>query len=92
MGPVLPIVKLGVAAVAAVPVKKVVDEIVRHNVAQPDSKMIKAGGYIIGMMVAAPLSNTVDVVVDNAIDTYNKIRNRETTPEIPPADNAEVEK
>jgi hypothetical protein len=84
MGSLLPVVKFGVAALAGIPVTKIVNDVVKNNVTivtQADKVMVKAGGFIIGSMIAASLKETTDGVVDAVVAIKNRTQKTEETTE-----------
>jgi hypothetical protein len=80
MAPVLPVVKLGVAVLAGIPVSKITNDIIRNNVTivtTLDRVKVVAGSAVIGAMISQSLSRTTDQLVDTVVALKN--RNEENT-------------
>lgn len=86
MGPLLPVVKLGVAAVAGIPVSKIVNDIIRNNVTivtKVDKIKVVSGSVVIGAMISQQLSKTTDMLVDSVVNLKNRTENTEEATENP---------
>jgi hypothetical protein len=85
MAPLLPVVKLGVAAVAGIPVSKIVNDIIRNNVTivtKVDKIKVASGSVVIGAMISQQLSKTTDMLVDSIVNLRNHTENEEETEKI----------
>lgn len=85
MGPLLPVVKLGVGVLAGIPVSKIVNDIIRNNVTivtKVDKIKVATGSVVIGAMVGNQVSKTTDTLVDAVVDIKNRVRNSEEIAEI----------
>ena len=85
MGPLLPVVKLGVGVLAGIPVSKIVNDIIRNNVTivtKVDKIKVATGSVVIGAMIGNQVSMTTDTLVDAVVDIKNRVRNSEEIAEI----------
>jgi hypothetical protein len=85
MAPLLPVVKLGGAAVAGIPVSKIVNDIIRNNVTivtKVDKIKVASGSVVIGAMISQQLSKTTDMLVDSIVNLRNHTENEEETEKI----------
>lgn len=68
MGSLLPVVKLGVAVLAGIPVSKIANDIIKNNVTivtKIDKVKVATGSVVIGAMISQSLSKTTDMLVDS---------------------------
>lgn len=85
MGPVLPFVKLGVAALAGIPVSKIANDIIRNNVTivtKLDRVKVATGSVVIGAMISQSLSRTTDSLVDAVVNLKQRTEKSEETIEV----------
>ena len=85
MAPLLPVVKLGVAAVAGIPVSKIVNDIIKNNVTivtKVDKIKVVSGSVVIGAMISQQLSKTTDMLVDTIVNLKQHAEKVEETEEI----------
>ena len=83
MGPLLPVVKLGVATLAGIPVSKIANDIIKNNVTivtKMDKIKVVTGSVVIGAMISQQVSKTTDMFVDAVANIKNRTEN--TEPEI----------
>ena len=83
MGPLLPVVKLGVATLAGIPVSKIANDIIKNNVTivtKMDKVKVVTGSVVIGAMISQQVSKTTDMFVDAVANIKNRAEN--TDPEI----------
>ena len=81
MSPLLPVVKLGVATLAGIPVSKIANDIIKNNVTivtKMDKVKVVTGSVVIGAMISQQVSKTTDMFVD----TIANIKRRAEDPEI----------
>lgn len=84
MGPLLPVVKLGVSVLAGIPVSKIANDIIRNNVTivtKIDKVKVVTGSVVIGVMISESLSKTTDKLVDTVVSLKNHSKNNEETTE-----------
>lgn len=84
MGSLLPVVKLGVAVLAGIPVSKVVNDIIKNNVTivtQVDKIKVVTGQFVIGAMLTQSLSKTTDNLVDSVVAITQRNKKTEETEE-----------
>jgi len=80
MGPLLPIVKLGVATLAGIPVSKIANDIIKNNVTivtQMDKVKVVTGSVVIGAMISQQVSKTTDALVDAVVGIKQRAGNVE---------------
>ena len=85
MGPLLPVVKLGVATLAGIPVSKIANDIIKNNVTivtKIDKIKVVTGSVVIGAMISQQVSKTTDMLVDTIVNIKNRAGNAEETTEI----------
>ena len=85
MGPLLPVVKLGVATLAGIPVSKIANDIIKNNVTivtKIDKIKVVTGSVVIGAMISQQVSKTTDMLVDTIVNIKNRAGNPEETTEI----------
>lgn len=85
MGPVLPFVKLGVAALAGIPVSKIANDIIKNNVTivtKVDKIKVATGSVVIGAMISQSISRTTDMLVDSVVNLKQRTEKSEETTEI----------
>ena len=85
MGPLLPIVKLGVATLAGIPVSKIANDIIKNNVTivtQMDKVKVVTGSVVIGAMISQQVSKTTDALVDAVVGIKQRAGNVEEIEEI----------
>jgi hypothetical protein len=85
MGSLLPVVKLGVAVLAGIPVSKIANDIIKNNVTivtQIDKIKVATGSIVIGAMISQSLSKTTDTLVDSVVALKNRNEKTEETEEI----------
>jgi hypothetical protein len=85
MGPLLPVVKLGVAALAGIPVSKIANDIIKNNVTivtKMDKIKVVSGSVVIGAMISQQVSKTTDMFVDALVNLKRSTEDSEETIEI----------
>jgi hypothetical protein len=85
MGPLLPVVKFGVATLANIPVAKIANDIIKNNVTivtKMDKIKVVTGSLVIGAMINQQISKTTDALVDTVVAIKNRTGNTEETAEI----------
>jgi hypothetical protein len=85
MGPLLPVVKLGVAALAGIPVSKIANDIIKNNVTivtKMDKVKVVTGSVVIGAMISQQVSKTTDKLVDTLVNIKDRTGNSEETTEV----------
>jgi hypothetical protein len=85
MGPLLPVVKLGVAALAGIPVSKIANDIIKNNVTivtKMDKVKVVSGSVVIGAMISQQVSKTTDMFVDALVNLKRSTEDSEETIEI----------
>jgi hypothetical protein len=85
MGPLLPVVKLGVAALAGIPVSKIANDIIKNNVTivtKIDKIKVVTGSVVIGAMISQQVSKTTDKLVDTLVNIKDRTGKTEETTEI----------
>lgn len=85
MSSLLPAVKLGVAALAGIPVSKIANDIIRNNVTivtKMDKIKVATGSVVIGAMISQQVSKTTDAVVDAVVNIKNRAGKSEESTEI----------
>jgi hypothetical protein len=85
MGPLLPVVKLGVAALAGIPVSKIANDIIKNNVTivtKMDKVKVVSGSVVIGAMISQQVSKTTDMFVDALVNLKQRAEDSEETIEI----------
>lgn len=85
MAPLVPVVKLGVAVLAGIPVSKITNDIIRNNVTivtTLDRVKVVTGSAVIGAMISQSLSRTTDQLIDTVIALKNRNQENEETTEI----------
>lgn len=84
MGSLLPVVKLGVAALAGIPVSKIANDIIKNNVTiltKVDKIKVVTGSVVIGAMITQSISKTTDALVDSVVALKNRNEKVEETEE-----------
>lgn len=82
MGSLLPVVKLGVAVLAGIPVSKIANDIIKNNVTivtKIDKVKVATGSVVIGAMISQSLSKTTDTLVDSVAALKLRIKKDEET-------------
>lgn len=85
MGPLLPVVKLGVATLAGIPVSKIANDIIKNNVTivtKMDKVKVATGSVVIGAMISQSVSKTTDMLVDAVVSLKQRTEKSEETEEI----------
>ena len=85
MGSLLPVVKLGVAVLAGIPVSKIANDIIKNNVTiltKVDKIKVATGSVVIGAMISQSLSKTTDMLVDSVANLKFRTEKSEETTEI----------
>lgn len=85
MGSLLPVVKLGVAVLAGIPVSKIANDIIKNNVTivtKIDKVKVATGSVVIGAMISQSLSKTTDMLVDTVANIRLRNEKTEETQEI----------
>lgn len=85
MGPLLPVVKLGVATLAGIPVSKIANDIIKNNVTivtKMDKVKVVTGSVVIGAMISQQVSKTTDMLVDAVVSVKNRAGTTEETEEV----------
>lgn len=85
MGSLLPVVKLGVAVLAGIPVSKIANDIIKNNVTivtKIDKVKVATGSVVIGAMISQSLSKTTDMLVDSVANLKFRTAKSEETEEI----------
>jgi hypothetical protein len=84
MGSLLPVVKLGVATLAGIPVSKIANDIIKNNVTivtKIDKVKVATGSVVIGAMISQSLSRTTDMLVDTVVNLKQRTEKVEETTE-----------
>ena len=82
---VVPVVKLGVAALAGIPVSKIANDIIKNNVTivtKMDKVKVVTGSVVIGAMISQQVSKTTVMLVDTVLSIKQRTDNSEDQPEI----------
>lgn len=85
MGPLLPVVKLGVATLAGIPVSKIANDIIKNNVTivtKMDKIKVVTGSVVIGAMISQQVSKTTDTLVDTVVSLKRRKEDSEEISEV----------
>lgn len=84
MSPLLPVVKLGVATLAGIPVSKIANDIIKNNVTivtKMDKVKVVTGSVVIGAMISQQVSKTTDMFVDTIVNLKRRAEDPEAAEE-----------
>lgn len=85
MGSLLPVVKLGMAVLAGIPVSKIANDIIKNNVTivtKMDQIKVTTGSVVIGAMLSQQVSKTTDMFVDAVVNLAKRSENSEESTEV----------